>query len=79
MYAKIVGFRRMSFTGQGGQKVEGTKIHYTYQETGTEGEKAENAFLSESRMQLWGFKPYVGQEINIEYNRYGKVQEVCEA
>lgn len=79
MYAKIVGFRKMSFTGNGGQKVEGTKIHYTYHENGTEGEKAENAFISSEKMQSWEFQPYIGQEISIEYNRYGKIQEVCEA
>lgn len=78
MVAKIVGFRKMSFTGQGGVKVEGTKIHYTYTEPGTEGEKAENAFISAQRMESWGFQPYIGQEIDIEYNRYGKIQEVCE-
>lgn len=35
---KLVGFQKLDFTTSDGKQIKGTKIHYTYQPTGTRAE-----------------------------------------
>lgn len=74
--AKIIGIIRTKFQAKDtGTTVEGQTIHVTESiasERGV-GEAADHFFLSKAKLAALGFTPAVGQEVEVFYNRYGKV------
>lgn len=75
MVVKIVGTRKMQFRTKDGKDISGTKLHYTYVQEGTEGTAAESVFISDAKMQAFGY-PEVGEEVDLVYNRYGKIEAI---
>ncbi len=71
--AKIIGIRPSSFKGDNGEKVSGQNIYYTYPLENGVGCGAERAFITDGKLAQWPYKPTVGDEVNVEYNRYGRV------
>lgn len=70
--AKIIGIRPSSFTGNDGSLVTGKNFYLTYPlEKGT-GEGADRVFLTDAKLNQWNYIPMVGDEVRLEYNRYGK-------
>lgn len=68
----IIGFRPSSFKGEQGDNVSGMNIYLTYPlEKGT-GQGSERVFLTDAKLNKVGYIPAVGDDVRIEYNRYGK-------
>lgn len=70
----IVGIRSSSFKGNDGEDVRGKNFYFTYPlEKGKgEGEGTDRVYLTEKRLSELDFVPAIGNEVEVEYNRYGK-------
>ena len=74
--AKVIGIRPSSFKGDDGQQVSGLNIYYTYPLDKGSGEGAERVFLTDAKLQDCGYRPVVGDNVNLEYNRFGRVSKI---
>ena len=69
---KIIGIRPSEFKGDDGSTVTGKNIYLTYPLEKGEGMGAERVYLSTSKLNSLGYVPTVGDEVRLEYNRWGK-------
>lgn len=81
MYYKLLGFRPVSFTNRSsGELIEGLKIFVGDESReDTTGMDTADFFLSVAKASECGFKPQkedIGSEIDISFNRYGKIDKV---
>lgn len=77
--AKIIGIRDSSFEGKDGSEVNGTNFYLTYPlEKGT-GDGCERIFMTDEKLHNGDFIPQIGDEVSLEYNRYGKVAAIRRA
>lgn len=76
--AKIVGKMVSSFKGSDGTQVEGIRFFITEKMDPRRGEgvTAERVFLSNKKLALLDFTPEVGNEVQVFYNRFGKVDSM---
>lgn len=76
---KIIGKRTVSFDAQDGKHISGVSLFCSYPITKNgEGVGVEKIFLSDSKLAYCGYFPELGDEINVQYNRYGKVESVSQ-
>ena len=69
---KVIGTKASSFKGQDGQTIRGINIYVTYPLTNGEGEACERLYMTDTKLEQSGYKPKVGDNITVAYNRYGK-------
>lgn len=69
---KVIGFRRSSFKGDDGQQVSGVNVYLSYPLDKGEGQGSERVYLTDAKLAECGYTPKVGDEVKLEYNRYGK-------
>lgn len=69
---KIIGIRPSEFKGDDGSTVTGKNIYLTYPLEKGEGMGAERVFLTSAKLRDFGYVPAVGDEVRLEYNRWGK-------
>lgn len=69
---KIIGIRPSEFKGDKGETITGKNIYMTFPLEKGEGLGTERVFLTEDKMSKWAYKPHVGDEVRLSYNRYGK-------
>ena len=69
---KIIGIRPSSFKGDKGEEITGKNIYVTFPLDKGVGSGAERVFVTEAKMADWSYKPAVGDEVNIIYNRFGR-------
>lgn len=75
---KLVGFKHVCFTAKDtGALIDGYNFYLTEERQDVEGVYAERIFVSKAK--LAGYVPHVGDEIEIVYNRFGKVARVMMA
>lgn len=77
--ATIIGVNSISFKGKDGNLVEGSSIYVTSPldpAKGGSGCSAEKFFLTKARLAALDFTPRVGDEVEVLYNRYGKIAAV---
>ena len=74
--ATIIGMRSSSFTGNDGVQVTGRTIYYTEPLEKGEGLSAGHVFLTDAKLVKCAYDPKVGDDIYIEYNRYGKCSSI---
>jgi len=72
---KIVGKRPSGFTTNDGANIEGVTLYLTEEmhTPGAEGCSVERVFLSKQKLASLDFEVSVGQEVNVLYNKFGKV------
>lgn len=70
----IVGIRTKSFTGSDGAKISGVDLHLLGVDSDVEGNFVDRIFVSEKK--LGEYDPKLGDEIDIRYNRFGKIDRV---
>lgn len=75
---KIIGIRPSNFTGNDGQYVSGQNIYMTYPLENGEGMGADRVFVTSDKVSAWPYRPHVGDEVEVIYNRYGKCQEIVQ-
>lgn len=76
--SKIIGIARTSFTGSNGTQVEGTTLYFTDPIDPKRGQGAigGKVFLSVAKLAALNFRPAVNQDVQILYNRFGKVASI---
>lgn len=75
---KIVGTMSTSFEGKDGTRIEGMTI-YALDEIDPKrgvGQSADRFFVSRAKLDALDFKPAVGQNVEVVYNKYGKLQNL---
>lgn len=70
--AKIIGIRPSEFKGDSGEVITGKNIYISYPLDKGEGLGAERVFITDKKLSDWFYKPAVGDEVKLEYNRFGK-------
>lgn len=75
---KIIGLRPSSFTGTDGTTVNGLNIYMTGPLDKGEGLEALRVFVTVDKAANWLYRPKVGDEVEVIYNRYGKCQEIVQ-
>lgn len=74
---KVVGIRKVDFTAQDGNRISGVSLFCSYPITKNgEGFAVDKIFLSDKKMADCGYFPEVGDEIGVNYNRFGKVDSI---
>ena len=74
-----VGYKKSSFTPKGeNTAITGYNIYLTYPVTGPDGEGvvADRVYMTEAKLAKCGYKPKVGDEVAVVYNRYGKPEAI---
>ena len=72
--AKLIGFEAKTFTFEDGKTVTGFYLFTSEKRQGVTGESCSRDFVSTAK--IGGYVPVLGDNITINYNRYGKPQSV---
>lgn len=75
---EIIGIRPSSFTGDDGAQVSGQNIYFIYPLDKGEGCGSERVFVTNEKLAQWPYRPAVGDEVDVIYNRYGKCREIIQ-
>ena len=70
----VIGYRKSNFKGERGEMVSGMNIYVAYPieaEKGA-GQGCDRLYMSVERLLNCGYSPSVGDEVRVEYNKYGK-------
>lgn len=81
MSSRIEGIQETKFTAKDGTVISGMSLYLSTSlnpKFGGSGRKCERIFLSTVKLESLSFKPVVGLEVEVLYNRYGKVQSLVE-
>ena len=70
--ATIIGVRSSSFKAEDGTQITGKTIYISEPLTKGEGVSAERIFLTDAKLLQCQYNPQVGDDVHIEYNRWGK-------
>lgn len=75
---KIMGLEQKSFTTKEGDTIEGTSIFIADKIPPQRGEgcTGDRIFLSKNKLNDLSFVPAVGMDIEVLYNKYGKVSTI---
>lgn len=76
---KIIGIRPSSFKGDKGEEITGKNIYMTYPLDQGTGLGCERVFVTDAKMVNWPYKPVVGDEVRINYNRFGRCDSMEKA
>lgn len=74
--ARIIGKELKSFTTKDGLHIEGATIYVTIPLTKGEGVAGDSFFMSQAKLDALDFTPAVGQEVDVFYNKFGKVAKL---
>lgn len=72
--ARLVGFQGKTFTFDDGKSTEGFYLFTEEQRSGVTGTATDRVFASNAKLN--GYVPVLGDEIKINFNRWGKVQDI---
>ena len=73
---KVIGFRKSSFKGDDGSQVSGVNLYLTEKCEKGEGQSCERVYITDQRLTACGYVPKLGDEVALEYNRWGKCSGV---
>ena len=75
---KVIGYIRKNFTTQDGKTICGYNVYLSRMAVGIDaaGCTADRVYLSDARLAESGYTLAVGDEVELSYNRYGKVQHI---
>lgn len=74
---EVIGFKESTFTAPDGGVYPGYKVYCRYDgtpENKITGDGVDSFFITKKKAGLWS--PALGQEIELRYNRYGKIDSV---
>lgn len=76
--SKVIGIEEIHFTGKNGDEVHGKRVHFTDNIDADRGvgEAADKVFLSAAKLAALGFTPAVGMDVDILYDKGGRVKAV---
>lgn len=71
---QVVGMRSVSFKDEkDGRQISGVSLYCLLDHPQVEGKMADKVFISSQRLQDLPYMPAVGEEVWVDYDRYGKV------
>ena len=70
----VLGKKAVSFTAADGKVIEGTTLFVAYDDDNVIGMAADKIFISAAKMPKGGIE--VGSDIDIYFNRFGKVDSI---
>ena len=73
---KVIGLRKSSFKGKDGSQVSGVNLYLTEKCENGEGQSCERVYVTDQRLTACGYTPKLGDEVTLEYNRWGKCSGV---
>lgn len=74
----IIGYRDMEFKTKDGDLISGRKFFYTYVQNEVTGMACDSFFLTKDALANVGYVPNVNDEVEVYFNRYGKVSQIRE-
>lgn len=75
---KVVGYRRVDFVGNDGKQIAGYSVFCAENikpDFGA-GCAVDKIFLSDRRLAQMGYMPCIDDELQVSYNKYGKLDSV---
>ena len=73
---KIIGYADSMFTAADGTVVEGMNIYCTESRKNVIGSACERIYISAAKLNDAGYIPSIDDEIEVLYNKYGKVASI---
>ena len=74
---KVIGFVERNFTSKDtGALIEGMYIYVTFENNRTTGLASDRLYVSRHRLEQFCYSPSVGDDIELQYNRYGKISGI---
>lgn len=75
---KIIGMKKSDFQTKEGTLIKGYNVYLTYELSGdgAVGCGCERAYITQAKLDKCGFKPEVGDTVDLAYNRFGKVAAI---
>lgn len=71
---KVVGFSERSFTAKDtGALIEGMTIYVSFESNRITGIGCDRFFISQKRLDECDYSPSIGDDIELLYNRFGKI------
>ena len=74
----VVGIRSVKFTGQDGNPVSGMNLYVLCSDPYTEGQKSDKLFVSDNLRANLSYIPRVGDDICVDFNRWGKISNITQ-
>lgn len=74
MIYEVIGYRNSAFKSADGNTISGVTMYLTCGDSYVTGVVAERVFVSANK--LGNYVPNLGDVIDVEYNKYGKVNGV---
>lgn len=76
--SRIIGTQQTSFKTKEGTTITGTTIYFTDEIAPEKGKgvSADRIFVSSNKLAILDFVPTPGQEIEILYNKFGKIAKL---
>ena len=72
---KVIGYSWSQFKAKdSGETINGVSIYMTEERKNTTGLACERVYVTDKKLN--GYKPVIGDDLYIAYNKYGKVDEV---
>lgn len=77
MIYDVIGYRNSSFKSSDGNTISGVTMYLTYSDSSVTGLVADRVFISTNKLN--GYVPQLGDVVDVEYNKYGKVHGIMHA
>lgn len=76
MKCKVVGIQRLDYVNKAGKQVKGTSLHTVRDDKDMDGQRVETFYISDAYPveSVKNLKP--GLNVDIQYNRFGGVDDV---
>ncbi|MEA4896599.1 MAG: hypothetical protein VB064_15250 [Oscillospiraceae bacterium] len=74
---KVIGFKRVDFVTPEKDTIKGHKVFCTYSDADDKnliGTACEDFFITDTKAAGW--MPKIGDEVEIVYNKYGKIDKI---
>lgn len=74
MIYEVIGYRNSSFKSSEGNTISGMTFYLTCGDSNVIGVVADRVFVSANKLN--GYAPNLGDVVDVEYNKYGKVNGI---
>lgn len=72
----LVGIRNVDFKGEDGSPVSGVNMYFTFPQENCDGVACERVFLASRKFARLTYVPQIGGTCVLQWNRYGKVEDI---
>ena len=74
---KLIGFRKSDFLSKEGTSITGYTVYLSYPIPGDgAGQACDRIYITDAKLAKCGYTPHVGDEVNVTYNKFGKVAAI---